>query len=578
MKILLNKALVLAVIIFVSTVFVSMVYAQSVSGIEFPIAELGNCANKEACRSYCDLSENYESCQTFAAKHNLGGVTVKEKFDAALADGGPGQCGTTAADPHEACRQYCDSADHMRECVAYAKTHDLMPEVELVEAEKVIAALDRGATLPVGCTNKESCRAICEAPPNVEAARQCFAFAEAAGFLPPGVNKEKAEIVFRAIEEGRAPFQTPREFEQCEDPASDEILQKCIDFGVANGFLSAEEAEMVKETGGKGPGGCRGKGQCEAYCSAHKDECFAFGVEHGLIKPEDTARMKGGMHRFKDSLSQAPAEVKKCLEESIDADTLQQLLAGESMPTEELGRQMRTCFENNFGDGKSGMIGKRFGNHFPPEVKSCLESKIGAEGVKKLLETGYNSGLEDAMKGCVQDAGQYKQEHEGTGYQGQEFKGPGGCTSRAECERYCTDSAHASECGWSGKLNEDGEERYQGTPLNTHPEETEKMIREKMMQEEREQYFREHDKQFPSEMNPDEIERMMREKQGQWESQDGSGPSDNYNQPESYKPLDTSSESEPMHSEPAPTSRLPWVAGSSLLANVVSILLSVLWR
>ncbi|MBI4087168.1 hypothetical protein HY416_04310 [Candidatus Kaiserbacteria bacterium] len=580
MKTRLNSAVATMASLAISAILITAAYAQSPDDIIYPIGALGNCESKEACRAYCDIAEHHAACQAFAEKHNLDDESG-DKFDMAVKDGGPGGCAAGAADPRDACRQYCDSMDHMRECVAYAESHDLMDETELAEAHRVIAALDRGATLPPGCTNEERCHELCEAPPDVATARQCFAFAEAAGLLPPDVDREKAEMMFKAIEEGRAPFKTPKEFEQCENPSSDEIMQKCIDFGLENGFLSDEEAEMVKKTGGKGPGGCRGKEQCEAYCSTHQDECFAFGVEHGMIKPEDREMMKEGIHRFKEGFAKAPPEVKECLEESLGADTLDQMLSGATMPTEELGQKMRACFENHFGEeggmmegegAKGGMSGKQF----PPEVKACLESKIGAEGVKKMLEDGPDPSLESAMKGCFQGMMQNKQGEEryddkeasSQGFQG-EFKGPGGCTDPEECKRYCAE--HPEACGMKRDAT--------GFPAGANPEEIEQMMREKMMQEGREQYMQENEGQFPGEMNPEDRERMMEEKYEEMERDDNM--SENFHEenedPGTYdRPAEEPQEhTEP--SEPAPTSRLPQIGGSSLIANVVSILLALLW-
>lgn len=568
MKIRLNNAAATAASLAISALLISVTYASSAADITFPVAELGNCTDKASCYAYCDIPENHAACEAFAEQHNLDRDEHDDKFDVILADGGPGQCAAGATNPHETCRQYCDSMDHMRECVAYAKTHDLMDESELKEAEQVIAALDRGAKLPTGCTDKETCQNLCEAPPNVETARQCFAFAEAAGFLPPDVDREQAEIVFRAIEEGRAPFKTPREFEQCENPPSDEILRKCVDFGLENGFLSAEEAEMVKKTGGKGPGGCRGKMQCEAYCSAHQDECMAFAEEHGLMKPEDKARMQEGKVRFKEAIANAPEEVKQCLEEAVGADTLRQVLAGEKMPNEELGQHMRKCFESQMGGGMmegEGMQGKMFGDQFPPEVKSCLESKIGANGVKKLLETGHRSSeIEGVMRGCFQEMMQNRQYEEGSAdkrmppqeFQG-EFKGPGGCTNPEECKRYCTE--HPEKCGMRQGPG--------GFPQGGSPEEMERMMRERMMEEGREEYMREHEGQFPGGMNPEDMERM-REEYEQYRGTEST--------PGDYQPPENEPEEHMEPPPPEPTSRLPKIPGNSLLANVANIVLTLL--
>src|SRR3989338_4458015 len=193
-----------------SLLFASYVYAQS--EIKFPVAELGNCGSKEECRAYCDEDKNFPACRAFAKKHKLQASEQGEKFEAIEKDGGPGSCAKNSDDPEGACHAYCNISAHMKECVAYAKTHNLMENEELEEAEKVLRALDAGAKLPAGCENKESCEKMCGEPANVSIMRECFAFAEAAGLLPPDVSREQAEKMFKAIEEGRAPFKHPKDF------------------------------------------------------------------------------------------------------------------------------------------------------------------------------------------------------------------------------------------------------------------------------------------------------------------------------------------------------------------------------
>lgn len=379
-----------------SAFFASFAYAESVADIKFPIAELGSCENKEACKAYCDNEENFSACRAYASKNKIKGTSEHDKkFEIVGEDGGPGNCAAGSDDPLESCRLYCDDISHMKECVSYAKTHDLMDEGELEEAEKVLSAIDRGAKLPSGCKNKETCQKICEEPANISVARECFAFAEEAGLLPPEVNREQAEKVFKAIEEGRAPFKSAREFEQCENPGSEEIMEKCINFALENGFLSGEEAEMVKKTGGKGPGGCRGKKQCEAYCEANQDECFEFAETNGLISAEEKANMSEGINKFREALSQAPEEVKRCLEDSLGKDAVEQILAGKKRANQAVGEKMRACFDSVQG-------GRSSNDSFPSEIKSCIISQIGEEGFKQLTENGPTPELDEKMRSCFE--------------------------------------------------------------------------------------------------------------------------------------------------------------------------------
>src|SRR3989344_4842680 len=596
MKTLLNKKAVLFSLI-VSALFISYVSAQSVFDIKFPVAELGNCANKEECKAYCEKEENFSACRAFASKYGLkgGDAENEDKFNVIKEDGGPGNCAADAVNPIEACHSYCNVSANMKECVSYAKKHNLMEGEELEEAEKVLAALERGAKLPAGCENKESCQQICEAPANISIARECFAFAEEAGLLSPGVSREQAEKVFKAIEEGRAPFKSPKDFEQCDNPPSDEILQKCIDFAIENGFLSGEEAEMVRKTGGRGPGCCRGREQCETYCQTHQDECFAFAEEHDLISPEDRTRMEEGMSKFKEGINNAPPEIRACLEQNIGSDTLNQILSDQKRPTKELGEKMRTCFESQFGGGRGGPEGREFGDQFPPEIKACLESKIGAEGVKRLMESGPNPEMESAMKGCFEmNRGPQGQSEQWEG--NRPIEGSYGSESEIRQRIFREQFEKEQNYQFQNFQNRPGE-----FPQGMSEEEMRRIMEERMRQMQQNatgEYFNQFEGgssgnyQMPPEgYRPSEG--MQYPPQGGYPplgsfSPEGynyqnSGPSESFAPPASYNPsgggsYESYEDSTLPPPEPLPTSLLPKIKGGSLLANIISIVSAFLQR
>ncbi len=252
-KIHLNKrTVVFAFSLFTALAFVSQVQAASIFDIEFPIAELGSCKDKTECKTYCAVADHEQACNDFAAKFGIN--TAKEnktKINQAVKDGGPGNCAAGSDDPQSACENYCSSQDHMRQCIEYGKSHGLMDGKKLEEAEKVVKALESGAKLPAGCTNEKSCRATCENPSDVSVMRSCFEFADKAGILPPEANRENAEKMFKLIESGKAPFASPRDFRQCENPQSEEVMQKCMKFAEENGFGPPGEDRM-NQTGEQG--------------------------------------------------------------------------------------------------------------------------------------------------------------------------------------------------------------------------------------------------------------------------------------------------------------------------------------
>ena len=290
------------VVLTVSFLVFSSTLATSKDDIVFPIAELGNCASKQQCRAYCDEPENILACIGFAEKHNLMSeeeIRIAKKFSAIKE--GPGRCAS-----HDSCEAYCNDISHMDECIAFAEEHNIMPENELEEAKKVQAALATGATLPGGCTNKDQCEAYCEDSNHME---ECIVFAETAGFIPPD-ELENAKKALSAIKKGIKPPSCRGEKECDVYCAEAEHFDECVTFAEAAGFMSTDEAKMVRKTGGKGPGDCKGREECEAFCEdpTHQDECFNFAQEHGLVPEEDMHKMEEGRQTMMEGFNNAPPQ------------------------------------------------------------------------------------------------------------------------------------------------------------------------------------------------------------------------------------------------------------------------------
>ncbi len=447
-------AAVAAALVFVGA---SSAFALSVFDIEFPVAELGGCADKDACKAYCNEPEHAGACSAFAEKYGLGGPSETKKdfrkfAEAVEADGGPdGKCGRTE-DPIRACESVCNEQTNMKACLEYAISRNLIPEQEVAQSRKVLGALNRGIKPP--CENGRACRDTCENPKDLRTAKTCFAFAREAGLLPEHVDPAQAEKMFELMEKGEIQFQSPREFEKCENPEDDETLKVCIEIGVKLGVVSADQAEMIKKTGGKGPGGCRGRA-CEKFCDdpAHEEECFKFAEEYGLFSPEEKTRMEEGMQKFREGLEKAPPEVAECLKNTVGSEVLDGLRAGTKRPSRDLGDKMRSCFEQ-FMKPPQGMGGP--GGGMPPEVQACLKAK----GID--FENLQGPPPEDIIRGCFQqfgpqgvpgEDGVMRPSSEG-GFPGSPggLTGPGGCTTPEECQNFCSSNPEA--CNGFGPSSE----------------------------------------------------------------------------------------------------------------------------
>lgn len=148
--------------------------------ITFPIPELGNCADKAGCRTFCDKPENMDACTTFAERQGLipAAQAIRARaFGQAMRQGGPGGCRTP-----EQCVAYCDSEEHATECLAFAERHGLMARSEADRIRRFHNTLkDEDTQRPGDCTDRASCEQYCSEPEHVE---ECIAFAQRTRIFP----------------------------------------------------------------------------------------------------------------------------------------------------------------------------------------------------------------------------------------------------------------------------------------------------------------------------------------------------------------------------------------------------------
>ena len=152
-------------------------------------------------------------------------------------------------------------------------------------------------------------------------------------------------------------------------------FEECIDFGARVGFIEPEQAEKIRKTGGKGPGGCDSPDVCKAFCAEpnNQEECFRFGKEHGLINEDEVREAKEGFVRLRAGLENAPKEVSACLTSVLGPTIIEDIQSGTMTPGPEIGERVRGCFEKFGHRGDS----KRIFEDAPKEVLSCVREKLG---------------------------------------------------------------------------------------------------------------------------------------------------------------------------------------------------------
>lgn len=328
--------------------------AAGLDSLTFPIAELGGCASKQDCKTYCDNIDHADACLTFAQAHGLmtkDEVAGAKKVTIAIkADGRPGNC----AGPED-CRKYCSDKSHADECLAFAQKHNLISKEDVSRVGKIVDLIKNGKT-PGGCDSKDSCETYCS-----------------------------------------------------DSSHSDECLKFAADIGI----IKSEDIQARKQLmQSGGPGGCSSKEACHEYCndSAHQQECMDFAKIHNLVKKEDAQATDQSTAQLRTGLN-LPDLAKHCLAGAVDDSTLQQIHDGDLIPDSDTAAKIKTCL-----DQAQTQIKKSAQDLFksaPPEVKACLQQNVPA-GLQK-LQNGTAPSVEDAdkIKNCLHKNGQERNGNNG---------------------------------------------------------------------------------------------------------------------------------------------------------------------
>ncbi len=354
----------------VSLVFISgKVFAQpsesnlSDANLTYPIKALGSCKDKVDCKNYCSVSENMLNCINFAETQGMlkgedlrVSKVVAEKISK---NETPGQCKSK-----DECEKFCSGkVDNIKQCVAFAEELGVLPPAELAQAKNVMKAIEDGAKMPGQCKSKEDCEKYCAVGTNID---ECLLFAEAANILSPEELKQ-AKAVAPYLKNGETPGKCQGKAE-CDNYCKDtNNFTECLGFAEKVGFISATDAEMARKVGGAGPGGCKDQAGCEAYCNdeSHADECANFAIDKGLVDEKTADLIKNGIDQMTKALESLPpeirAEVNSCLEAKIGADKLQRILNKEVGATKNQGESIQSCFAGIEAKIKAMMMDKAGG-------------------------------------------------------------------------------------------------------------------------------------------------------------------------------------------------------------------------
>lgn len=364
---------------------------SSQTDITFPIPQLGNCASKDACKTYCNDTSHMQACIQFAQGHGLVSASeasqAKSFVQIITNGGGPDGCNSP-----DSCNTYCSDTNHLQACLSFAQAHGLANTQMAEQGKKMLSYLQSGGKMPGNCNSQDACQSYCN---DLAHAEECFVFSQKIGVTPPSNGMPQPTLaqmqkISALAKSGQTPggcttMQACQEY--CNDPSHG---QECQQFGQEVGFIGGPSRVS-------GPGGCNSAGSCETYCNnpSHQTECLQFAKQHGFMTQGQVQNFQSGMNHFQNGLKNAPQQVITCLRSQVGGQVLSQIQNNQFIPTPDVMNKMQTCFQsfqsststslNGFGQNGTGPHGQggqemTVGDilkHMPPDVYTCVQNKFG---------------------------------------------------------------------------------------------------------------------------------------------------------------------------------------------------------
>ena len=224
----------------------------------------------------------------------------------------------------------------------------------------------------------------------------------------------------------------------CDEPAN---VDACLSFAEKNNMMSGEEvtsAKNFKKAGMIGPGQCKGKDECQKYCSApdNMDECITFAEKNGLMSSDKLEKIKGQAKKVKAAIAKgikppacsSPDEcssycsktehMEECINFSIEAgimDEQEQEDAEKVLSAIKEGIQPPAC------------AGKDECDTYCSETKHMEECLTFA--MKAGMMTGEEKGQAQKTINAIRNG-----------------IIPPNCKGEEECKTYCAEESNLEEC------------------------------------------------------------------------------------------------------------------------------------
>lgn len=231
--------------------------AAAKNNVNFPVAELGDCATPLECREFCALEENKTTCTDFAIKKNLQTTRVKEIKSTVL------QKARTelGCDSKTSCHNYCRKPENQELCKSFGEKYELIKK-SVSGSGVVDPQIFTKAGSELGCSTETSCKNLCNNPDNT---KKCRAFAAKYG-MGKLSGTQKSVIAKELIGSGLCKNEVECASYCQKNPDA------CPGFneGTGSGVLNDKTNSYL------GPNGCRTEKECMEYCKTNPNKCPGF--------------------------------------------------------------------------------------------------------------------------------------------------------------------------------------------------------------------------------------------------------------------------------------------------------------
>jgi len=380
------------------------------------------CAGPKECDAYCGSSEHMTECMTFSLAAGLvpdgEKAQVQKTLDAIKQGAKPPAC----HGPQE-CDKYCGDPAHMEECMAFSLAAGMVPDNQKAQAQKTLDAIKQGIKPPACQPNPPNQSGQPGQPGGAGGPNEGQGFNPGSGQNGSGPGNGQGNQPGQSGQTQPSQANQSSQFGQglvacdqyCAEPSH---VDECVKFSVAIGNMTEQQAQTAIKTGNKGPGGCIGRDACDTFCnnSDNQEICFNFAKDNGMISSDQLQKMQEGQQKMKDSFSQISQEVLDCITTSLGADVVEKMKSGSMIP-QKAGDSIGQCFQKYAPQGKMpnqnqpGQPGQGGQNNMPGDLRECLKSQIGEDGLAKVQSGPLNDPvLMEKAQTCFDKYGKQNQQ------------------------------------------------------------------------------------------------------------------------------------------------------------------------